>query len=160
MPKDVSQQLVKLRFRLDRDEDGWPPAESEGLWAKAQGGDTYRIENTPWFVRNLAAGDIVRANAGSDGVLWATEKATWSGHCTIRVIPRADGPLQGDLQAVLDAFTSLGVTGEGAQQYGMVALDVPAGSDAAPVKALLLAGEGDGRWDFEEGCVSVAWLSC
>ncbi len=159
MPKDVSQQLVKLRFRLDRDEDGWPPAESEGLWAKAQGGDTYRIENTPWFVRNLAAGDIVRANAGSDGVLWATEKATWSGHCTIRVIPRADGPLQGDLQAVLDAFASFGVTGEGALQYGMVALDVPKASDGRSVKALLVAGESDGRWNFEEGCISEAWLS-
>jgi Domain of unknown function (DUF4265) len=153
-----SQHRVKVRFKLDIDEDGWPPAESEGLWAEPLSDDTYRVDNTPWFVRNLATGDVVRALAGSDGVLWAIERVTWSGHCTIRVIPRASGPLLGDRQAVLDAFIPFGVTGEGIEQYGMVALDVPPEADARKVKALLVAGENDGRWHFEEGCVGDAWV--
>ena len=54
------QRRVKVRFKLDVDHDGWPPAESEGLWAEPLGDDTFRVDNTPWFVRNLASGDVVR----------------------------------------------------------------------------------------------------
>lgn len=151
--------LVNVRFSLSVDSDGWPPASSEGLWAEPLGNDEFRIDNTPWFVRNLAAGDVVRALAGSDGVLWATERLRWSGRCTIRVIPRQDGPLAADRQAVLDAFSPLEVSGEGIEQYGMVALDVPADADLSAVKALLIAGEADGRWYFEEGCIGNAWNS-
>ena len=148
---------VKVRFRLPRDEVGWPPAESEGLWAEPLGGDRYRIDNTPWFIRNLSTDDVVVALAGSDGVLWATERIQWSGRLTIRVIPRQDGPLYGDSQAVLDTFRRLGVTGEGIEQYGMVTLDVPPSVDLRSVKEMLRAGEADGRWDYEEGCVSEEW---
>ena len=158
MSEHVPVQRVKVRFKLDVDEDDWPPAESEGLWAEPLGDDTYRVDNTPWFVRNLAAGDVVRAVAGSDGAFWATERVAWAGHCTIRVIPRASGPLLGDRQAVLDAFAPFGVTGEGIEQYGMVALDVPPEADVQTVKELLLAGERDGRWHFEEGCIGGVWI--
>ena len=151
--------LVKVRFSLPVNSDGWPPVSSEGLWAQTLGNDEFRIDNTPWFVRNLAAEDVVRALAGSDGVLWATERVRWSGRCTIRVIPRQDGPLAADRQAVLDAFAPFGVSGEGIAQYGMVALDVPAEADLSLVKALLHAGEADGRWHFEEGCIGDEWAN-
>jgi hypothetical protein len=128
-----------------------------GLWAEPLGGGQYRIDNTPWFVRDLAAGDIVMA-ADEDGVLWATERVQWSGRLTLRVIPWLEGPLRGDRRAVLDLFAPLGVTGEGVARYGIVALDVPAAADLQAVKTLLLAGDADGRWDYEEGCVSDSWL--
>lgn len=155
----MAAEHVKIRFRLEVDDDGWPPVGSEGLWGEPVGQDSYRIDNTPWFVRNLASGDVVRALAGDDGVLWATGRLEWSGHCTIRVIPIGTGPLRGDRQAVLDAFAPFGVTGEGIEQYGMVALDVPPDADAQRVRSLLIEGESDGRWHFEEGCVGDAWLS-
>lgn len=148
---------VKVRFSLSGDPDGWPPVTSEGLWAEPLANDEFRVDNTPWFVRNLAADDVVRAHAGSDGVLWATERVRRSGRCTIRVIPRQDGPLAGDCQAVLDAFVPFGVSGEGVEQYGMVALDVPVEADVFAVKAMLVAGEADGRWHFEEGCIGDKW---
>lgn len=156
---DHYPERVKVRFLLEVDDDGWPPAESEGLWAEPLGDDIFRIDNTPWFVRNLAAGDLVRATVGRDGLLWFSDRVEWSGRCTIRVIPRASGQLQGSRQAVLDAFSPLGVAGEGIEQYGMVALDVPSEADLQSVKALLMAGENDGRWFFEEGCVSSEWLA-
>lgn len=150
--------FVKVRFRLQKDDEGWPPVESEGLWAEPLGQHRYRVDNTPWFARNLAADDVVIALAGSDDALWATERAEWSGRLTIRVIPRSEGSLNGNRQAVLDAFEPLGVSGEGIEQYNMVALDVPSDADLAAVKGLLRAGEADGRWDYEEGCVSDAWM--
>jgi hypothetical protein len=52
---DERPGFARVRFRLEQDEDGWPPAESEGLWAVPLGGNAYRIDNTPWFARNVAA---------------------------------------------------------------------------------------------------------
>jgi hypothetical protein len=158
MPDDGNDDRVKVRFKLQADSDGWPPAESEGLWAEPIGGDEYRIDNTPWFVNKVATDDIVRALAGSDGVLWAVGSVRWSGRLTIRVIPRAEGPLRGDLEAVVDAFSVHGVTGEGIKEYGVVALDIPAEVDFPSIKGLLMAGEADGRWYYDEGRVNDEWL--
>ncbi len=152
--------LVKVRFLLPRDDGGWPPAESEGLWAEPLGDDLYRIDNTPWFVRNLSADDVVKALAGSDDVLWAVESVHWSGRLTVRVIPRRDGPLQGDTTSVVEAIEPLGVRCEVMQRpVRMVALDIPADTPLAPVKALLRERTTDRWWDFEEGCVSEEWLA-
>ena len=40
----------------------------------------------------------------------------------------------------------------------MIALDIGRGVDIASVKRLLAAGESDGRWNYEEGCVTDRWL--
>ncbi len=82
---DERPGFVKVRFRLEQDEDGYPPAGSEGLWAVPLGGDAYRIDNTPWFARNVAVGDVFLAESDTDGRLWAIERLRWSGNCTIRV---------------------------------------------------------------------------
>jgi hypothetical protein len=69
---------VKVRFRLDRDGDGWPPFESEGVWANACGGREYEVDNAPWFARGVAFGDRVRAEPDEDGVLWVRGRLAWS----------------------------------------------------------------------------------
>lgn len=74
--------------------------ESEGLWAVPLGGNAYRIDNTPWFARNVAAEDVFLAEPDADGRLWAGERVRWAGNCTIRVIPLRDGPLAGSQRAV------------------------------------------------------------
>ena len=58
---------------------------------------------------------------------------------------------------MLDAFAVHKVTGEGIEHDGLVTLDVPPHADHRVVKALLEAGESDGRWHFEEGCVGPDW---
>lgn len=104
---------VKIRFELHQDDGGWPPAETEGVWAVPIGGDLFRVDNTPWFVRGVAADDVVQAIPDPGGVLWFRQVHQRSGHVVVRVIPRSDGRLAGDRQAVLDAFTVFGVSGEG-----------------------------------------------
>jgi hypothetical protein len=56
-------------------------------------------------------------------------------------------------------FEPLGVSAEVALQYRMVALDIAADALLEPVNALLRQGERAGSWDYEEGCVSDAWLA-
>lgn len=149
---------VKVRFALERDEAGWPPAESEGVWAVPMDGDLFRLDNTPWFVRGAAADDVVKASPDSDGVLWFTEVRERGGRNVVRVIPRADGPLRGDRQTVLDVFAPLGVTGEGmSSPVNMVALDIGPDAPLASVKTLLASGESEGRWYYEEGSVTEEW---
>lgn len=153
-----ADDLVHVIFELDV-EDGWPPVSAERMWARDLGNDRYRLDNVPWFVRGIAEGDVVRAlpEAGEGWPVFV-ERLEWSGNLTIRVIPFRNGPLGGDLQAVLDAFIPLGATGEGAGTYPIVALTVPADADQPAIKALLRAGTADGRWEFEEGCVDDAWI--
>jgi hypothetical protein len=61
---------VKVRFALERDQYGWPPAESEGLCAEPVEGDLYRLDNTPWFARGVAADDVIQVEPDANGVLW------------------------------------------------------------------------------------------
>jgi hypothetical protein len=151
-------EFVKVWFELAKSDDGWPPASSEGLWAVVLSSDVVRLDNTPWFVRNVACGDLVQVRRGDDGLWWAGERLKRSGNGTIRVVPFRQGALGGSRQRVLDTFAPLGVSGEGIEQYSMVALHVPPDVDVVAVKRLLVNGWRDGWWDYEEGCVGDAWL--
>jgi hypothetical protein len=115
------------------------------------------LDNIPLFARGFSCFDVVAVTQDDAGVLWANKTIRWSGNCTIRVITFRDGPLHGDRQAVLDAFKPFGVEGEGVEQYGLVALNVPPHVDLVAVKRLLREGEQDNRWAYEEGCISDAW---
>lgn len=118
----------------------WPPVESERLRAQPLGENRYRIDNTPWFVRNLSADDVIEALA-DDGVLWATKKIESSGRLTVRVIPLSDGPAHDALKAVMATFAELGAASEGAgPTYPVVALDIPPEADHAAILSTLRAG--------------------
>lgn len=153
MPDDV-----RVRFRLEVDDEGWPPYSSEGMWAVALGGDRYELRNSPWFVRGVANGDIVRAEADSDDVLWVTEVLQRSGYLTLRVIPMPEGPLNGSESRVLELLARDGVSGEGFGERPIVSVEVAPSADLAALKRQLIAGEMEGLWHFEEGCVSQAWM--
>lgn len=156
---DPMGDMVKVRFAMEPDDSGWPPAESEGLWAQPVGAGRFRLDNTPWFIRGVAADDVVEAEPDDAGVLWFVRVVERRDRVVVRVIPRSDGPLRGDQQAVLDAFAALGVTGEGmSSPVNMVALDIGPDVPHGAVKGLLQSGEADSRWHFEEGCVTRQWL--
>lgn len=157
---DEAGSLAHVIFPLEVDADGWPPVSAERVWARPLGDDKYRLDNAPWFVRDIAEGDVVRAIPPDDSS-WPVfvERLAWGGNCTIRVIPSSSAPLETTLEAVLDLFANHGVTGEGAGSYPIVALTIPREADARAVKDLLRQGEADGRWEYEEGCVSDAWLA-
>ena len=154
----MNDELTHVVFPLNVDDAGWPPVSSERVWAKSVGLELFRLVNVPWFALGVAEGDVVRAVA-VEADTWPVfvETVEWSGNCTLRVIPFRGGPLGGDQQAVLDLFLPLGVTGEGAGIYPIVALTVPPNSDLTAVKALLREGVADGRWDVEEGCIDDRW---
>lgn len=149
---------VKVRFRLDRQDQDWPPVESEGVWATPSGAAEYRLDNVPWFVRGVAFGDLVRATPDEDGVLWVDGPVQWSGRYTIRVIPLGEGTSEDECQAIIDAFQPLGAECEGGlPAFKIVALDIPPTASVAEIKTLLDDGQADGRWAYDEGCIDSRW---
>jgi hypothetical protein len=156
---NISDEHVKLHFRMEVDEDGWPPASVESLWAVDLGDGTVRLDNTPWFVRGVASGDIIQIDVDQDGLWWAGETIRASEHCTIRLIVLKDGGSAAARGSVLEIFHRLGTTGEGIEQFRMVALDVPPTADLARIRKLLEHGESEGWWHWEEGCVTAAWTA-
>ncbi len=149
---------VKVKFVLKREDDAWPPIASEGVWARPLGGDQYELDNVPWFAPGIAFGDRVRARPDGDGALVVTERVEWSGRYTVRVIPLGDPPAGELVWEVIREFAALGVFCEGAlPSYTLVALDIPWDADLARIKALLSAGETDGRWGYEESCIDDRW---
>jgi hypothetical protein len=141
---DISDDHVKVHFPMEVDEDGWPPASVESLWAVDLGDGTVRLDNTPWFVRGVASGDIVRVEIDDDGLRWAGETVRASENCTIRLIVLKDGGSAAARHTVLRTFHRLGTTGEGIEQFRMVALDVPPEADIPRIRRLLEHGAARG----------------
>ncbi|AQU67731.1 DUF4265 domain-containing protein [Streptomyces niveus] len=155
----IESHHVKVGFRLEVDEDGWPPVGVESVWAVDLGDATARLANTPWFVRGIANGDVLRTHADADGRLWAGDVVRNSENCTIRLIVLRDGGTAAARQSVLNASWELRVGGEGVDQFRMIALDVPPEADLRKVQQLLDHGESKGWWHVEEGCVTPAWTT-
>lgn len=146
-------------FDLAVDEDGWPPVSAERVWAFSMGADLYLIDNVPWFVRDLAVGDVVRAEPPGDNMHPVfSEVVERSDHVTVRLVCFRAGPLAGDLPRALAPFTAVGVYGEGLPQYGLLALDIAPNDPLDQVVDVLRRGQADGWWEYEEGRVTDAWL--
>lgn len=104
-------------------------------------------------------GDLVRAHApDADSNPVFSELVQRSDHITIRLVCFREGPMQGDLARALEPFTALGVYGEGASQYGMLALDILATAPLSAIASTLRRGVEDGSWEYEEGRITQAWI--
>lgn len=154
---ELDENHVKVHFRLETDEDGWPPVGVESLWALDLGDGTVRLDNTPWFARGVASDDVLRVERDEEGLRWAGETVRASGNCTIRLIVLKDGGSVDALHEVSEDFRRFGVTCEGFERFRMAALDVPPEADLPGIRTALDAGQAEGRWDWEEGCVTDAW---
>jgi hypothetical protein len=136
--------------------DHWPPVGAERIWAVPVGDDRYRVANVPWFVYGVAEDDLIRAVADKEEK-WPhfVEFIEWAGNYVIRLMPTGKCTEQN----IMDAFAELDITGEamGGDPLSMVALNVPADADLTRIKALMLAGKADGRWEYEEAAIDHRW---
>lgn len=77
---------VKIVFDLEQDDSGYPPYQVESLWALPVETGGYRIDNIPWYVREIACGDVVAVLPGEDDRLrFSGEILHRSGNRTMRV---------------------------------------------------------------------------
>lgn len=143
-----SDQYVKVLFELEQDEDGYPPAAAETLWAVRVGDGLFQIDNIPFFVHDIAVNDIVSATP-EEGVFRYKEVVQPSGHGTIRLIVSE----KSDVQAVRDLFRQLGCSSELSHLPHLIAVDVPPSVSLQELKKVLDAGQEQDRWGYEEACL-------
>lgn len=135
----------KIYFEL---EDDWHSQKSETLWASHLGGNKYKIENVPFYVKGVSFGDIVNVSE-NNGELVFQSMATKSGHSTYRIIlmPESTTEL---FQEYWRPMQVIGCTYEKASD-NLYSIDVPFSTDIHRAYNLLEQGELSQVWDFEEG---------
>lgn len=141
--------LRRVNFRLERDEDGFPPSEIETLWVRAHD-ETNKgvLDSIPFFADGVALDDVVEFDRRGDQ-LWYRDVVANGGHTTTRVFS-ADADVLAHLR---EELLQLGCRSERSQTYGLLAVDVPPSVDYRQVASLLQGGEDRGQWEYFEGVV-------
>ena len=140
---------VKVRFRLTP-ANGWPPYETEGLWAEQLSEDTFRLDNIPWFVSGVSCGDIVRALPCDNGEHIFDSVLERGGHATYRIIlnDKVNSEAE-DVRSFFSIMKRLGCVYEG-QDGRAYSVDVPPEADRPEVDLMMRAAQGMGCWTYEK----------
>lgn len=139
---------VKVIFELEKDEDGYPPADFEGLWARPLGGGLFQLDNVPFFAKGVACEDVVSA-VDVDGELRFQKVVRPSGHATLRLIVYDEE----DVSSVKALLEEHGCTIERSHVPGLISVDVPPTVSLDSLRSLLDGGEAHDRWGYEEACL-------
>ena len=136
---------VKLRFPFTNSAG---ESETETMWTLKRD-DGYEIDNIPFYVKELALGDVVSAQREADGTLRFSELVRPSGHSTIRLWFSNEH----DVQPIRDELKRKGCASEVSDLPRLVALDVPPSVPYAKVKEFLDQGEHAGTFEYQEACL-------
>ncbi|MEW2045994.1 DUF4265 domain-containing protein [Streptomyces sp. NPDC005476] len=148
-------KMFKVAFDLDVDDSGWPPVSVERLWGeKTDVRFEIRVVNTPFFVRGVSFGDLVRVRPDHERRELVYDGYTSaSGHSTIRIIfMRADVR-----QSVEERLRASGCSWETAGGFpNLMAVDIPSDVGYGELRRWLLARVDAGDIEIQESAISVA----
>lgn len=149
MTEPRSGAHVKILFDLEQDEDGYPPASAETLWAIQVGQGIFKVDNIPFFALGIAVEDVVSA-VPEEGVFRFKEVVQPSGHSTLRVVVYDPS----DVPAVHALFKQRGCSTEQSHLPRLIAIDVPPAVSLDELKQVLDSGREQERWGYEEACLA------
>jgi hypothetical protein len=124
--------------------------ETETMWVLERD-DGYEIDNIPFYVKELALGDVVAARPDESGALWYSELLRPGGHSTIHLWFSRER----DVESVREALRQMGCASEVSELPRLVAVDVPPDVPYEQVKAFLEKGECEGRFEYQEACLGI-----
>jgi hypothetical protein len=152
----MAEDHIKVLFELKKDADGYPPADTEGLWAEPLGNNLFKIDNVPFFVKGISCEDVVEAAADSQGELRFRSLVRPSAHNTLRVIVFRESPdprpLEERVADLRRQLEQVGCSTELSHMPGLIAVD----SESASLNralGVLQSGEKSSLWEYEEGAV-------
>lgn len=112
--------MEKVRFALNAD-SGWPPVSSEAVWCEREG-ENYKLVNSPFFIPDLAYGDIISALPDSvNGHIFEYEIVEKSGHSVVWMMNNV-GLDTSDFTALI---LELGCKIEGLDNFDLYSIDLP-----------------------------------
>lgn len=137
---------VKVHFQLQPDEDGWPPATVESVWAKSGLHENeYVIDNVPFFAHEATIGDTVQVRK-EGGNLWFEKVLQDSPNSLIRIIVKDPNMIE----EISDKLISMGCDTEGYKNYKLLAVNIPATVSLVTVQDFLKLQEEAGLLGYEE----------
>ncbi|MFF3126495.1 DUF4265 domain-containing protein [Streptomyces sp. NPDC057908] len=153
-PQSKPERLYKVAFDLPVETADWARASAERLWTgKTSVQMEVQVRNTPFYVKGIAFGDIVRVRADHERREFVFEEfVSESGHSTVRIIIN-DDDVGGMLDAMLRSFECSWEID--ATEY-LWAIDVPPHVDYASMRIALLGVVDEGKIGIEEGALSRA----
>ncbi len=140
---------VKVHFALEQDADGYPPVTTEVLWCEQLTHGSVKIDNIPFFVRDIACGDEIRIEADADGSLLYRSTIKTSGNSVFRVIPTQSV----DVDYVRDALDELGCAVELYSDLRLLAVEVPETVNILPIVDFLVSSKAKNEIDFEQAAL-------
>ena len=142
---------VKVSFRLQPDEDGWPPVDVESVWARpGEVEGEYVIDNIPFFTREATDGDVIAVRYDIDGTLWFDKVIRSSRNSLIRVILFDCNPVD----TVREQLGVFGCSTEYFSEYRVIAVNIPPNVEIVTVQSYLHGEEVAGRLAYEE---AILW---
>ncbi len=131
----VEPGRVDVLFPLIDDEQ-WPPDPAENVEAVLLAHDLAEIIGVPWFLTNLARGDIVRVHHDGIGYVGGVIVSR-GGHSTVHVMAASED----ELAPVIRELTAAGAQVSSGLEPPMLAIDVPEYVSLDSVVKLLSAAE-------------------
>lgn len=135
---------VKILFEVEKDDGS---IDLESLWARPVA-NGYKIDNIPFYAREVACDDVVSATPDERGTLRYTGLVTPSGHSTIRIW-FAD---QAKVQDVRTRLREMGCPSE-LDLPRLAAVDIPPSIPYDTVRTYLAEEEAAGVFEYEEACL-------
>jgi hypothetical protein len=145
----VNDDYKRMLFDLTPDAHGYPPVSVEGVWVEPIVSGNFRVENVPFYVRELSCGDVVAGKADARGVLHFNGLVIPSGNSTFRVIVHDVSRLAGVRAEILE----YGVDTEVDRKQHLIAIDIPSAMRIEPILNHLMRLQEVGVADFEEGAL-------
>lgn len=137
---------VKVHFHLQPDEDDWPPATVESVWAKRSSGENeYVLANVPFFACDATIGDTIRVRQ-DDGNLWFDKLVQDSPNSLIRIIVEKPE----NIEEISNHLITLGCETELYRHYNLIAVSIPASVSLSDVQRWLQTQKNAGTLDYEE----------
>ena len=124
--------------------------ELESMWAVPVNGG-YKIDNIPFYAREIALGDIVSTENDHDGMMRFKALVQASGHSTVRLW-FAKGREQ-DVAHVRQRLRDMGCPSELSDLPRLIAVDVPPQVPYEQIREFLGEGEKSGLFEYEEACL-------
>jgi hypothetical protein len=137
---------TKVFFKL-RQEDGYPPVAVESMRAKKVSNGVYKIQNIPFYSKEVCLDDIVTINCGYDGEAVFENIKKKSKNSTIRVIFFDKGDEKQD--DIVGRLSAMGCSWESEKRF--FAVNIPKNTDLNAVLNYLETFNGMEIFDYEYG---------
>ena len=142
---------VKILFSYDGSVPG--SIEVETLWA-IPSANGFKLDNIPFFAREVSVGDVVSAKPDLDGMLRFGALVKASQNSTVRLWFAKNK--ENEVARVRQNLRDLGCSSEISDLPRLVAVDIPATISYAIVRKVLDEYEKVGLLEYEESCLGRA----